>query len=186
MIIRLGNTLAKKIKETLLPPLAPDPNPFADWTARLFTVDHTQYILVSNTTTLYSAVFYGKGITDANRLINRMLDNLRDIAQNDGFESMYVKRIAPETGEFSLSKAVNRSVTGSMNEMILQSKWHLSDGETSPFDVALLLNKTPMSYLKYGHPRDALALLAPDLQRPEIEMKRNVISLSEFQKGRKH
>lgn len=52
MIIRLGNTLARKIKEMVLPPVASGPNPFADWTARLFTADHTQYILVSNTATL--------------------------------------------------------------------------------------------------------------------------------------
>jgi len=30
----------------VLPPVAPGPNPFTDWTARLFTADHTQYILV--------------------------------------------------------------------------------------------------------------------------------------------
>lgn len=67
-------------------------------------------MLVSNTATLYSAVFYGKGVTDANQLINRVLDGLRDITKGDGFESIYEKRIVPETGEFLLSKAANRSV----------------------------------------------------------------------------
>ncbi|HEY3275567.1 MAG TPA: hypothetical protein VGJ94_03020 [Syntrophorhabdaceae bacterium] len=166
MIIRLGNTLAKKIKETVLPPVPPSSSPFADWTARLFTADRTQYILVSNTSALYSAVFYGKGVTDANQLINRVLDSLRDIMTEDGFESIYEKRIGPETGEFLLSKTANRSVTGSMNDMIWRGKYHLIRDEISPFDVSSLLNKTPMSSLKYGYPRDAFGLMAEEPEGP--------------------
>ena len=49
MIIRLAASLAKKIKETDLPILPPDPNPFAEWAARLFTADRAQYILITNT-----------------------------------------------------------------------------------------------------------------------------------------
>jgi len=174
MIIRLGNTLAKKIKETVLPSVPPSPNPFADWTARLFTADRTQYVLVSNTATLYSTVFYGKGITDANQLINRVLDGLRDITKEDRFESIYEKCVVPETGEFLFSKAVNRSVTGSMNEMIWRAKYQLIRDEISPFDVASRLNKTPMSYVKYGYPRDAFRLMAEEPEGPAMES--NVIS----------
>jgi hypothetical protein len=183
MIIRLGNTLARKIKEMVLPPVASGPNPFADWTARLFTADHTQYILVSNTATLYSAVFYGRGITDANQLINRMLDNLRDIAEKDGFESIYENRVAPETGAFSFSKAVNRSVTGSMNDLIFQARDYLHSDEISCFDVALRLNKTPMSYLKYEHPRETFGRMALELERSET--KDNIIPFPGTQTVRK-
>lgn len=168
MIVRLGSTLARKIKETGLPPVGPCPNPFADWTARLFTAHHTQYILASNTATLYSTVFFGRGITDANQLIIRMLDSLRDIAEEDGFRSIYENSIAPETGEFSFSKAVNRSVTGSMNDLVFQARFCLQSDEISPFDVASRLNKTPMSYLKYEYPRDAFAHMALELERSEI------------------
>jgi len=167
MIIRLGNTLARKIKETVLPPATPGPNPFADWTARLFTADHTQYILASNTATLYSAVFYGRGITDANQLIIRMLDNLRDIAEEDGFTSTYKDRIAPETRQFSFSKAVNRSVTASMNDLVFQARFYLRSDELSPLDVASRLNKTPTSYLKYEYPQEAFAHMALELERSE-------------------
>ncbi len=183
MIIRLGNTLARKIKETVLPPVTPGPNPFADWTARLFTAGHTQYILVSNSATLYSTVFYGRGITDANQLIIRMLDNLRDIAEEDGFASIYENRIAPETGQFSFSKAVNRSVTGSMNDLVFQARFYLHSDEISPFDVASRLNKTPMSYLKYEHPREALAHMALELERSET--KGNIIPFPGTQAVRK-
>ncbi len=180
MIIRLGNTLAKKIKETVLPSVPPSHNPYADWTARLFTADRTQYVLVSNSATLYSVIFFGKGITGANQLINRMLDNLRDITKEDGFESIYENRVAPETGEVLFSKATNRSVTGSMNEMIFRAKWHLADDEMSPFDVAHQLNKTPMSYANDGYPRDAFAALAEEREAPATG--NNVISFPEVRR----
>jgi len=61
MIVRLSQKLNAKIKGGTLPTLPPDDNPFADWSAHLFLVDRTQYILVSNTTSLYSIVMYGKG-----------------------------------------------------------------------------------------------------------------------------
>lgn len=181
MIIRLGNTLAKKIKETELLAVPSGSNAFADWTARLFTADRTQYILVSNTATLYSAVFYGRGITDANQLINRMLDNLRDVMIQDGFKSIYEKRIAPETGTISFSRTVNRSVTGSMNELVFAAKWHFAREEMSPYDVSFRLNETPLSCLKYGHPRETFGLMAPELECSEI--KGNVIPFPETPKG---
>lgn len=39
MIFRLSQKLAKKIKEAPSQSLPPDPNPFADWSAHLFTAD---------------------------------------------------------------------------------------------------------------------------------------------------
>jgi hypothetical protein len=159
MIIRLGNTLAKKIKETNLTSSLHDLNPFADWTARLFTADRTQYILISNTVSLYSVVIYGRGITDFDHLIHRMMDVLRDVMEEDGFRLLYEKQVAPEAARVSFSKAFNRSVTGSMNEMAFRAKWHLIRDEMSPYDVSIILNKTPISYLKYKNPHEAFQLM---------------------------
>ncbi|OPY71351.1 MAG: hypothetical protein A4E62_01304 [Syntrophorhabdus sp. PtaU1.Bin002] len=177
MIIRLSDKLAKKIREADLPSAPPNPNPFADWTARLFTADRTQYILVSNTASLYSAVFYGKGITDDNRLIHSAIDSIRDMMEHDGLDETYKKYFAPETGQVVFAKASNRSVISSMNEMIFRAKWYLADDEMSPFDVALRLNETPTSYVKNDYPRDAFRLMAPELQRSETGD--NVISFPE-------
>jgi hypothetical protein len=45
--------LNTKIKAGTLPTLPLDDNPYADWSAQLFLADRTQYILVSNTRSLY-------------------------------------------------------------------------------------------------------------------------------------
>jgi len=162
MIIRLGNTLAKKIKETDLSSSLHDLNPFADWTARLFTADHTQYILISNTISLYSVVFYGRGITDFDHLIRRMMDMLRDVMEEDGFRLIYERRVAPQAASVSFAKSLNRSVTGSMNDLVFQAKVHIIEGELSPYDVSFKLNDIPMSYLKYRSPREAFRMMVQE------------------------
>lgn len=46
MIFRLSRKLAAKLKEGSLPSLPLDENPYADWSAHLFTADRTQYIII--------------------------------------------------------------------------------------------------------------------------------------------
>ena len=71
MILRLSEKLNKKIGAGTLSTLPPDENPYADWSCHLFTADRTQYIIMSNTKSLYSCVIYGAGITDDSRFMQR-------------------------------------------------------------------------------------------------------------------
>ena len=84
MIFRLSQSLAKKLKEGTLPSVPLDENPYADWSAHLFTADRTQYIIVTNTRALYSVVMYAKGITDYSEFISRSLSTLREFMEDDG------------------------------------------------------------------------------------------------------
>lgn len=75
MIFRLSQKLATKLKEGNLPTVPLDSNPYADWSAHLFTADRTQYIIVTNTKALYSVVMYGK----PNEAFKALACELRDI-----------------------------------------------------------------------------------------------------------
>ena len=77
MIFRLSQKLNTKIKAGTLGAQSLDENPFADWSAHLFSADRTQYIIICNTRSLYSAVMYAKGITNKNLFITRVLGGLR-------------------------------------------------------------------------------------------------------------
>jgi hypothetical protein len=169
MIIRLGNTLARKIKETDLPSLSADPNPLVDWSARLFTADRLQYILISNTASLYSLIIYGKGVTDENALLREITDNMREVMEKDRVGSIYEKQVAAQATRFRFVKALNRSVTGSMNEFVFQAKWHLIEDELSPYDVSFRLIETLMSYLEYRRPREAFQSMAQRLSGQTLE-----------------
>jgi hypothetical protein len=162
MIVRLGNTLAKKTWETGLFTRPAHTNPLADWSAHLFAVRHVHYILISNTTTLYSMVLFGRGITDGGQLIDRMTWVIREVMDHDGLGQAYEEYVVPETGRVTFAKALNRSVTGSMNDLVFQAKVCL-DEEISPYDVSFLLNELPMSHLKHRKPLEAFRLLVSAL-----------------------
>ena len=164
MIIRLSQKLATKIKAGKLPEMPLDENEYADWSAHLFTADRTQYIILCNTKALYSCVMYGRGISDDSTFIARALDTIREFTADDGKQFVYRKFIAPSSGTVSFAKALNRSVTGSMNDHIHAAKFMLED-DMAPSEIGYRLNETPMSALvgpdgrKYGYPKEVFKRL---------------------------
>lgn len=166
MILRLSQKLNTKIRAGTLPSLPLDENPYADWSAHLFVVNRTQYILLSNTKSLYSTVIIGKGITDECELLDHALSNLRNFMQVDGQEFAYRRFIAPSTGTVRFAKALDRTVTGSMNDLINHATTWLEEGELSPYDVGFKLNDVLLSAIapsksdKYGKPREAFKAMA--------------------------
>lgn len=159
MIFRLSQKLNDKIKAGTLATLPLDENPFADWSAHVFVADRTQYILLSNTKSLYSTVLPGKGITDEKTFVERALSSLREFMDADGQEGVYERLVAPVSGLVRFAKALNRSVTGSMNDMTKHAAYYLAEGDVAPFEIGTRLNEIPMSALKHdgsthGFPRD--------------------------------
>jgi hypothetical protein len=165
MILRLSQKLNTKIKAGSLPTLPLNENPLADWSAHLFVAGRTQYILVSNTKALYSTVLYGKGITDDGIFIDRALTSLRDFMTSDGLNSAFRQFIVPAIRSVRFAKALNRSVTGSMNDLLYQATDWLAEGDVSPHDVGIRLNDILLSALApskfdgYGRPRDSFLAL---------------------------
>ena len=102
LTFRPSHKLNAKIKAGPLPAQPPSENPYADWSAHLFSADRTQYILLSNTRSLYSTVLYGKGITDDRRFIERALSSLRESLEDDGQAFVYQRFIAPESSTSDL------------------------------------------------------------------------------------
>src|SRR6516162_11786772 len=110
MIFRLSQKLNAKIKAGTLRTLPLDENPFADWSAHLFVADRSQYILLSNTRSLYSTVMYARGITEDGRFIERALSSLREFMGDDGQAFAYHRLIAPASGTVRFARALDRTV----------------------------------------------------------------------------
>jgi len=162
MIFRLSDKLNTKIKAGTLATLPLDENPFADWSAGLFRVGRSPYILVTNTKSLYSTVMPGKGITDESTFIERALSSIREFMEADGQEGVYQRLVAPVSGSVRFAKALNRSVTGSMNDMTKHAAYWLAAGEVTAIEIGSRLKGIPMSALKHdgsthGFPRDVFA-----------------------------
>jgi len=166
MIVRVSAKMGKKIhvKKIHVSPaksLPADPNPFADWSTHLFTADRVQYILITNTPSLYSMVMYGRGITDDSQFLSRITNTMGEFISDDGHRFLFERLIAPSTARVAFSKPLNRAVTGSMNDLVFQAKVLLIEREMSPYDTSFRLNEVPLSSLKYANPREAFLRLKP-------------------------
>jgi hypothetical protein len=169
MIFRLSQKLNTKIKAGPLPALPLDDNPLADWSAHLFLADRTQYILLSNTKSLYSTVMFGKGITNDSDFLVRALSSLREFMEEDGQGATYERFVAPASATVRFAKALNRSVTGSMNDMTKHAAYWLAAGSVAPSEIGSRLKEIPMSALKhdrspYGFPRDVFEEMVSSLE----------------------
>lgn len=160
MIIRLSAKLAKKLKVDYAQPYPLDVNPYLDWSAHLFTAERVQYILVTNTVSLYSFVMYGAGCASDSDFLSRLSSQMKDVLNQDGFELIFRRIIAPAFTEVAFSKALNRSVTGSINELVIHSKYFLTVREMSPFEAGFELNDVLMGFIGHKTPKEAFSEMA--------------------------
>jgi len=166
MILRLSQRLNTKIKAGKLSEMPLSENPYADWSCHLFTAERTQDIILSNTPSLYSCVMYGKGITDRNRFIERAFNAMREFREDDGQAFVNQRFIAPSTATVSFAKTLNRSVTSSMNELVMAATHSLESDDVAPHDVGFFLNDFLLSSIAtkedrgYGRTKDAFKLLS--------------------------
>lgn len=162
VIFRPTNRLNAKIKAGPLSGSALDPNPYADWSARLFIANRTQHILLSHTASLYSIVMFGRGITHDALFIGRAMESIGEFMTDDGLGLVFMNFIAPASASVRFCAALNRSVTGSMNDLEAAAKAYLARGDWSPYDVGFRLNETPLTAIGtretsgYATPREAL------------------------------
>ena len=166
MILRLSQKLNSKIKAGKLGEVPLDENPFADWSAHLFVVNRTQYIILSNTASLYSCVMHGKGSSNDGRFIERAHSTIREFMEADGMSEIYQRFVAPSSENVMFAKAFNRSVTSSMNELVRFATDLLMEDELAPHEVGFKVNNFLLSAIatckpdKYGTPSEAFQVLA--------------------------
>ena len=68
MIFRLSQKVAAKIKEPDLKTVPPAVDPFSDWHVGMFIHERLQYLIVVNSTSLFTVLLRGKGIMDFEQL----------------------------------------------------------------------------------------------------------------------
>ncbi|HCO23456.1 MAG TPA: hypothetical protein DIT97_10500 [Gimesia maris] len=161
MIFRLSQRLKQKIKIGTLNASPLDRNPFGDWSCHIFPANRRQYILLCNTKSLYSCVMPAKGITNQKVFAEKAVDCIRDFTADDANQWAFRKFIAPEFETVQFSKALNRSVTSSMNQLIEYAQDLLIEDAMSPHEVGFKLNDFLLSAIAekksdgYSTPNDA-------------------------------
>ncbi len=162
MILRLPQTLNARLGGGPLAASASHAKPLLDWSVRAFVVGKTELVLLSNTRSLYSAVFDGVAGETRTQLAERVAGAVGTILDGTGRFVGVGNDLAPESVRFA--KALDRSVTGSMNELVAYSEVLLAGGDLAVPEVGVRLNDFLLSALarageKYGTPRAAFAAL---------------------------
>ncbi len=160
MIFRITQKLARKIKAAPVTALPPHDNPLLDWTANLFMVSRWQCIILTNSASLYSVVFPGKGIPNKRAFVEQGMKALRDNMALDGVVGIFDTKIATAMDSVSFSKTNDRRVRGSMNELVFQAKMDFLHMGSPLQMVNHGLNRSLLSPLKGRYPIEALISLA--------------------------
>lgn len=184
MIFRLTAKLSHKIGLHSLPALPYDKGerPLLDWHAHLFMVQRVQYILATNTASLYSLVMPGRGITTGRKLVQALSDGLQSFLAGKGQQPNALMDLLVPERDASFAKITDRRILGSMDDLIFQSKIRLGEGQQKLFTISYYLNETPMSYLKYRSPKDLFQELLRQEGKPgkQDHKAKNVIYLDKF------
>jgi len=162
MVIHFTKKLAKKLHT---PELTQGDVPVGDhlrWYANLFTAKRVQYILTTNAASLLSVVMYGRGLTDDGDYTTRFVSDLRDILDELDMRLVFERVIAPHIGRIILAKTTDRSVLGSMNDMVQHCKYRLDMEDVSPWRLSQEINSTPYSALECRYPKKAFAAMSLD------------------------
>ena len=166
MIFRLTQALNARVKAGKLEALPLHPNPLLDWSAHMFLVGRKPFVLLSNTASLLSVVIPGHGIASQARFLVFALEAIRQCMESHGGKAVSWTVIPSDGKSVQFAKSLNRSVSGSLNELVQQAELWLAEGEMTLTEVGDRLNDTLLSALAasgshgYGKPREAFRVLA--------------------------
>lgn len=160
MIFRLSQKLNAKVKAGKLETVPLADNRYVDWSCHVFNVSRTQYIIFCNTDSLLSCLALRKGVTSEQSLSQRAMETIGPFLAELGHEKIFAEHIASNADQIQFSKALNRSVTGSINEFLVHARYDLEAG-LSLHETAIRMMKIPMSALSdrgsggYGYAAEA-------------------------------
>ena len=127
-------------------------NRVADWCAHEFRTQRFKYLIFFNTASLYPVLTYARGVTDDHELIERLTEAMKLNLEGTKLEFQYQRWIAPELAAVQWAPIPDRSIMGSMNDLILMAKYHLKYEGDSPVELSRKLAQAPMSMLGMRSP----------------------------------
>ena len=95
-----------------------------------------------------------KGVTTKTALRERVAETIREVMNHDGYRD----RLPAFADTATFAKSLDRSVLGSMNDLVFGAKLMLADN-LSLLETSLRLNETPLKILKYENPREVFVQL---------------------------
>jgi hypothetical protein len=166
-LIRCTGKLQKEmgLKKSDLCEVVPKFSYLGSWHANLIYIDRRKCVVFANDKTLFNFI-----ATDVSRAQIRELDTLfrgllHCVLSDEGFEPAVKEKIVAEYDAVAYAKTNNRSVLGSMNDLIFHYKLLTQNaGGVHSFAVPGIirqLNRMPMQAISYKFPIVAMRAMYP-------------------------
>lgn len=155
MILRLSDTLARKLRAR---PVALHPlnvNPFADWTAHVTRADRTSLLVILNTRSLYTVVAPLEGIVTIQSMEARLFAYVKARLLDDGFEFLFRRLIDQDNEKTTFSKPLNAQSIGALEDVTELLQHYLTEAGLDADEAARKINEMPFSILGQLCPREA-------------------------------
>ena len=143
MILRATVKLANKLKINPLQIYDKKVSAFEHWYGHLFSVNKIQYILFTNVYSLYSVVFTAKEVVDLECFAKTVAINLSELMHAQGIGSLNNRFVNDSFNRIEVVKTNDRSILGSMNDMINHVEFFLNQNQITLMDISVRLNNTP-------------------------------------------
>ncbi len=155
MILRLTKKVQDNFKLKNLKQV-PESNLENEWYVNTFTAARLKYYLVTHAETLFSVIFRGAGIKSEEEFIDRIIDEWKNQLESESLDAVIHNLLTPKSKEIFVTSTANRSVIGSMTDMIQMTKFSIQDDprdeNSSPNGLSKFLNETPFSYIGMDTP----------------------------------
>lgn len=123
------------------------------WHANLIRIERKKCILFTNDRTLYS--FLVPGYKKKDDVHDLFLLNLNSSLAAEGFGQGDILKALDEYREIAIAPTTNRSVLGSMNDLVNQVEFYIGRAggleDAEMLRVNMMLNRVPMGALKYKY-----------------------------------
>ena len=131
-----------------------------DWHANLLLIQRKKCILLTNSLTLYSVFIPELKRADFNNFSEVFYKFFLNQLKAADFSHNHIKKILKRHLSFRYTKTNNRSVLGSMNDLVFQIKIYIKmSGGLENTDCKKLnndINQVPMSFINYKYSIDVL------------------------------
>jgi hypothetical protein len=129
------------------------------WYARLFFYNRKKCLLFTNTKTLFSFVVRDARRQQIKNLHELFMRGLVETLKNENFAPDEIEKVMFICKDFKYGKSTDRSVIGSMNDLILQYESYIYTrslrGNLDFADIGRELNRIPFSPLKMKYAIEA-------------------------------
>lgn len=131
------------------------PAGLGDWYANLFRVSRYKCVLFTNESTLYSFVVFRVGKSEIKKLEAQFRSHLRFALEQEDIPEQVVFSILQDYKDIQYAKTNNRSVVGSMNEILAEYKFRVQNAAIlNPMTMEELnheINRTPLKAIGFNY-----------------------------------